>query len=103
MESEGQLQTNDVDDATRLAASARTLTLTPISDNVVPDDEPDDLVVARHVLAPPIANIPSDEETTAPIAVQTSVEKKNHRRALGISTMAVIILTLATAYFILTK
>lgn len=103
MESEGQLQNNGVDDATRLAASARTFTLDPISENVTPDEEPDDMIVARHILSPPIANIPSDEESTSPRAAQVVVERKNHKRALSISASVVVILTVTTAYLFLTK
>jgi hypothetical protein len=103
MESEGQLQSNGVDDATRLAASARTLTITPLNETVVADDEPDDLIAARHILSPPIANIPSDEEATTPTTVQATIDHKNHRRAMLISSVVVIILTGATSYLLLTK
>ena len=103
MESEEQAQTNGVDEATRLAASARTFTLDPISENIIPDEEPDDLIVAHHILSPPIANIPSDEERTPSQAVQSAVAQKNHRRALSVSIFVVTLLTCATTYLILTK
>jgi hypothetical protein len=102
MESEAQLQPNDIDDATRLAATNRILTLAPMSENIVPDDEPDDLIAARHIIGPPIANIPSDEEVTSPTEVR-AIEQKNHRLALSISGIIVVLLTVATGYLMLTK
>ncbi len=103
MEQEGQLQSGGVDDATRLAASARTLTLNPISNNIVPDDEPDDLVAARHTMSPPIANIPSDEEATSPPVSEHVLARKNHHLALSVSSVVVVVLTLATSYLFLSK
>ncbi len=103
MEQEGQLQSAGVDDATRLAASARTLTLNPISNNLAPEDEPDDLVAARHTMSPPIANISSDEEFTSSTTSEHSQARKNHHLALLVSSVAVIVLIVATGYLFLIK
>lgn len=104
MEFETDKTSQAIDDATRLAASTRSLTLTPLNETIASEDESDDLIATRNVLGGPIANIPSDAEVTTPLTQQQIViEKKNHHTALAISLTVVGILIAATAYLFITK
>jgi len=94
--------TGTVDEATRLAASNRQFTLNPVHDDVIPEDEPDDLVASKHILEPPIANITTDTETTIAVAVAKQ-EKANHHIALASSVIVMAIVGTVTILSFLAK
>lgn len=96
------LPSDSVDEATRIAAGNRQLTMTPVHDDVLPEDEPDDLVAARHIIGAPIGNIESDTETTVAVAVAKQ-EKANHHIALTGSIVVMLIVGVATALSFLAR
>ena len=103
MEFEQNTPSSDqIDESTRLAASNRQLTIAPMHDDVTPEDEPDDLVAARHILGSPIGNIETDSEATVPISV-VKQEKANHRIALAGSIIIMLIVGTATAIAFLSR
>ena len=53
-----------VSDAARRAAETRQLTITPLHDDIVPEDEPDSIRVAQHLSGPAIPNVLNDTEDT---------------------------------------
>lgn len=53
-----------IDDAARLAAEMRQLTITPLHDNVAPEEEPESIRVAQHLSEPAIPNTLNDTEDT---------------------------------------
>lgn len=55
---------DDMPSAEVLAAQERDLTLQPLTDNVKPDDLPDEQVVNQHLVAGPLVNLPIDTEQT---------------------------------------
>lgn len=91
-----------IDEATRIAASNRQLTLNPVHDTVVVEDEPDELVANRHIIGPPLGNIASDSETTVAAAVLKQ-ERVNHHIALITSIVVMGIVGAATVLSFLAK
>ena len=91
-----------IDEATRLAASNRQLTLNPMHDDVIAEDEPDDLIASKHILEPPIANITTDTEATVAVAVARQ-EKANHHIALASSVAVMAIVGTITVLSFLAK
>jgi hypothetical protein len=76
MEFERNVPPQDVgiDPMTRLAASTRQLTITPLHQEIYADTTSDEQLVLNHALQPAIQNIPTDiEETIAPTP-QTNVQ-----------------------------
>lgn len=62
-----ELETNSeqpVSDAERMAAQARQLTITPLHDDVKPEDEPDSVRLAQHLSGPAAPNVSNDIEDT---------------------------------------
>lgn len=49
----------------RLEAENRQLTVPPLHQDVIPDEEPDAVQAARHVNGPSLANAPNDTEQNA--------------------------------------
>ena len=90
----------DVPEAVRMAASTRNLTITPLSTDIVPEDEPDDIIAARHIIGSPIANVPSDAETTVldKPTILTQQQKHVHHRALIMSSSTTALLAALVGY-----
>ena len=82
-----------VTDAERLEASTRQVFIAPIHDDVIADDLPDEVIVTRHLVQPPIGNIPTDSELTDSSPAQQRIDQKNHRFALIVSLVTVAIVT----------
>ncbi|NCU37694.1 hypothetical protein EOL96_01350 [Candidatus Saccharibacteria bacterium] len=92
-----QPRNSDIDDATRLAASMRQLTVDPVHDDVAPDDLPDDQIAAQHLLRPAIGNIAVDSELTRSTHTNEQQSAINqpptNRLALAVSLVVVAALT----------
>ncbi len=82
-----------VTDAERLEASTRQVFIAPVHDDVVADDLPDEVIVTRHLVQPPIGNIPTDSELTTSSSAQQHIDQKNHRFALTVSLVTVAIVS----------
>ncbi|QQS22148.1 hypothetical protein IPM09_01225 [Candidatus Saccharibacteria bacterium] len=98
MEFEKRHSTIEVtEEAVRMEASSRSLSVIPLHDNVVPDDLPDTLIAAQHALAPPIANLPDDSEVTPSLPSMLMQARRNHHIALTSSiAVAGIVTTFVT-------
>lgn len=95
-------QLGDVDEATRIAAQNRQLTMAPVHDDIIPEDEPDDLIAARHIIGAPIANVESDTETTVAMTVAKH-ERTNHHIALASSIIVMLIVGAVTTFSFLSR
>jgi hypothetical protein len=104
MEFEPEQQTSsDIDEATRLAASTRVLTLAPVHDDITPEDEPEELVANQHIIQPPIANIPTDAEVTLASNTALAHEQANHHLALAASIAIMLIVGSVTVVSFLSR
>ena len=87
----------------RFAASTRRITMMPVHENVSPEGA-DGQIVASHITSAPLANLPIDEESTAPAAAQPQTTqvpaqggKNTHKIALAVSITVVVVLIAITA------
>jgi hypothetical protein len=94
-----QDRSSDISDEMRLEASSRQATIAPIHDDLAPDEKSDELVATEHILASPIANIPTDSESTTAY-IQTISDRKVHHFALTVSISVAAVLTGVVAYFV---
>ena len=85
-----------VSDDVRLEASNRKLVMTPVHDDISPDDLPDEVVALHNTMAPAIANAPSDTEVTvagpSSSATAPSTSPSAHHMALYASLSVVLLL-----------
>lgn len=66
-------ESSGLTDEQRLQASAKRVVLTPIHEDISADAMSDEFVASQHILEPPIANVDSDTEATAPpVATEAS-------------------------------
>lgn len=56
----------EISDEFRSIASNRRITVRPIHEEITPEDQPDAVVAAQHILSTPPANIDIDTERTLP-------------------------------------
>ena len=94
----------DISDEMRLAASSRVSVVTPLHEDIAPDELTDETSINQRILEGPIANIPIDSETTAASAIAAaSVPASTHRSRTGIwlGAGALAIASIAAAWLIL--
>ena len=83
----------DISDETRLEASTRQKNVTPIHDDVVADDLPDELIVNQHIVQGPLANATNDSEATVGSSDASKPLKHNDHHfilSLCLITIAII-------------
>lgn len=85
----------DISDAERRAASSRQTTVAPLHQDVVAEDDSEEMTVNQHILEGPLANSPSESESTTGsgtgIVLSTDVSKPFALVAVGIIVAAAII------------
>jgi hypothetical protein len=91
------------DDPEHRAASARPKFVSPMHEGVAPDELPDTLVAAQHALAPAIANLPTDSESTPHVPSASLEARANHRIALACSIVVILILGTLVSVSVLTR
>ncbi len=64
LETESQPTSSDISDEMRLAAATKQVVVTPLHADVTPDAPSEASIVNKPVVDTPIANLPSDSETT---------------------------------------
>lgn len=89
----------DISDETRLEASTRQKNVTPIHDDVVADDLPDELIVNQHIVQGPLANASNDSEVTVGSS-DTSAPRKHgeHHFILSLCLITIAIIAALSAF-----
>ncbi len=91
----GASQSPDIDDATRLAATQRKLTVEPVNDAITPEDISDEQVATMHVTQPAISNLAIDSEATPSSASTGTTTKHSPGMIIGliVAVFAVMVIT----------
>jgi hypothetical protein len=79
----------------RRQAEARNITIEPLHQGIIPESEPDAIVVAQHVNGPAIANAPNDIEQDSAL-----VQPRTQTVLTPTTTHHVKLATIATLIFI---
>lgn len=83
----------DISDETRLEASTRQKNVTPIHDDVVADDLPDELIVNQHIVQGPLANATNDSESTVGSnSATTPIKHTDHHFILSLCLITAAII-----------
>lgn len=96
---------SEIDSEQRTAAMTRQLTVSPIHEDVVPDDLADAEISGGHAAEPALANLPTDMEATvaSPSGV-SAIEAPRHayrRMALVVGIMAAIMTSIGVGAVVL--
>lgn len=91
----------DIDNATRMAASARMHTVTPAHTDVAPDEYSDEQIVTQHMVQPAVANAANDTEYTPNDHAANMAHLQVPRIALMISISISLILAALLVYVFL--
>lgn len=85
----------DISDAQRLEASSRPSIVTPLHQDVTAEEDSDEMTVNQHILEGPLANSPSESESTTGsgtgITLSTDVSKPFALIAVGIIVGAAVV------------
>ena len=107
LENDSQSATSDISDEVRRAATMKQIILDPLHADIAPESPSDEFTVNQHTAGTPIANLPSDSETThtsiAPPEVASlppAITHKSARWAIISGSIIVLSIVILTIYLI---
>jgi len=88
----------DISDETRMEASTRQKSVTPIHDDVIADDLPDEIIANQHIVQGPLANAANDSEATVGGPGSAIAPERHHHFILVLCGITVAIITALTVF-----